>query len=414
MPKSTPVMLALGAGIHIDAGAISPAPTMDRRAKPGDDNGGVDRRRALKLLARGGLAAALVPAWPAGARTPGRRLYLSAKEGAAGGFFYSGFEAEHGEVFAVPLPDRGHGAAVHPTRREAALFARRPGRFAVIVALPSGAVVAELASAPDRSFNGHGAYSGDGALLFATESDYAQEAGFLAVFDVAGGYRHLGAMATHGLDPHEVRLLGDGRTLVVANGGLLMDRTARGVKLNVPTMDPSLVYLDARDGARLRQVRLPRAMHQLSIRHLALAASGAVAVAMQYEGPAGDLVPLVALDPGEGDMRLLQGPPAAMRRLKSYCGSAAVDASGRVLAASAPRGGMIAFWDLAEGGRFLGLAEVADGSGIDAGAEPGAFIASSGLGGVFSLDGRAGTSRPAAPAIDPGDHWDNHLTAVAV
>jgi hypothetical protein len=228
------------------------------------------------------------------------------------------------------------------------------------------------------------------------------------VFDAADGYRRIGSVPTHGLDPHEVRLAADGRTLAVANGGLLMDETARGLKLNLPTMDPSLARLDARDGSVLRQARLAPALHQLSIRHLALAADGAVAVAMQYEGPAGDLVPLVALDRGAGAMALLDMPDAAQRRLKNYCGSAAVDAAGRVLAVSSPRGGAIAFWDLADD-RFLATAELADGCGLAAAGGPGRFIASSGLGGIWLLDAHGAPPRPVAPGTDPADRWDNHI-----
>jgi hypothetical protein len=372
----------------------------------------LDRRAALAWVAAAGIAAGM-PLPTGMARAQQRRLYLGAKE-SGGSFFFSGFTAETGELFARPMAGRGHGVALHPTRREAVMFARRPGSFAVVVTLPAGQPVATVSAIDGRSFNGHGAFSADGALLFATESDYAEEAGLLSIFDATDGYRRIGAAPTRGLDPHEVRLMPDGRTLVVANGGLVMDETARGLKLNVPTMDPSLVYLDGRDGSMLRQVRLPPSLHQLSIRHLAIGAGGTVAAAMQYEGPAGDLVPLVALDRGAGELQLLDAPAERLRRLKNYCGSAAVDSAGRVLAASAPRGGVIAFWDLAEDGAFVGLAEVADGCGIAPAEAPGVFIASSGLGGVFSLDPRSGTGGAGLPGIAAADHWDNHLSAAAL
>src|SRR5690606_22118161 len=109
-------------------------------------------------------AVGVAPLWAAS----GQRLYLSAKE-RGGAFFFSGFSVDGGEVFAQPLESRGHGVAVHPARAEAVMFARRPGRSALVVALPSGAPLATITAVEPRSFNGHGAFSADGALLFATE-----------------------------------------------------------------------------------------------------------------------------------------------------------------------------------------------------------------------------------------------------
>src|SRR3546814_5983168 len=83
---------------------------------------------------------------------------------------------------------------------------------------------------------------------------------------------------------------------------------------------------------------------------IAIDRRGRVAVAMQYEGPADDDVPLVALhDPGAGEtgFRYLPMPRAEQTALRQYCGSAAIDRTGRYLAVSSPRGNCVLVWDLA-------------------------------------------------------------------
>ena len=60
-------------------------------------------------------------------------------------------------------------------------------------------------------------------------------------------------------------------------------------------MAPSLCFVDRLSGALRHALTLDPALHQLSIRHLAVGPDDTVAAAMQYEGPAGDVVPLVAL-----------------------------------------------------------------------------------------------------------------------
>ena len=177
-------------------------------------------------------------------------------------------------------------------------------------------------------------------------------------------------------------------------------------------MAPSLCLVDRRVGTLLQERRLDPALHQLSIRHLAVGPEDTVAVAMQYEGPAGDLVPLVAVWRGVEGLRLLRGPAAVMRAMKHYCGSVCFDPSGRTIAVSAPRGGIVTFWDVGAG-RYLSSARVPDGCGVAPAARPAEFLATSGQGGVVVIDARSGTTRPLAIDGLKTARWDNHLVAVS-
>ena len=115
----------------------------------------------------------------------------------------------------------------------------------------------------------------------------------------------------------------------------------------------------------------------------------------------------------EAALRLLQGPRAVLRAMKNYCGSVCFDRSGRTIAVSAPRGNLVTVWD-AGTGRYLSSATVSDGCGVAPGAQPGEFLASSGLGGVVVIDARSGTTRPLALGGLEAARWDNHLVAAPV
>jgi hypothetical protein len=358
----------------------------------------------------GALAAAMLPL-NSHAR-PGGRLYLSARGDAAGGFRATGIRVAGGIAFDLPLPARGHSMALRSGGREAVFFGRRPGAFALLVDIAGGRPLRTIEATPGRWFNGHGVFAADGARLFASETVGDTGDGMIGVYDPADDYRRIGEWPSGGLDPHDIRLLSDGRTLAVANGGILHHTEAPRTILNLDTMAPSLAYVDARDGAILAAVGLPAALHQLSIHHLAVAPGDRVALAGQYQGPSGDRVPLVGMHrPGAPEIRLIGPPEAVARSMRHYCGSAAMDPSGRILGATSPRGGVAAFWDVRED-RYLGSYAMADCCGIAPGASPGVFLISNGHGDVACYDARAARAGGSPGTLLAGARWDNHMLAV--
>ena len=372
----------------------------------------IERRAALRLLA-GASAAALLP-WSLGVEAAwrGAPLYLSARADDAGGYRVSGFAADGVRFLDLPLPGRGHSFAVRPDGRAAVHFARRPGRFALVLDLAQGAIEQGVETLGGRHFYGHGVFGQDGRLLYATENDFDGERGVVSVYDAARDYRRVGELPSHGIGPHEIALLSDGQTLVVANGGIATHPDLPRVKLNLPIMAPSLCHIDRQSGTLLQELTLDPALHRLSIRHLAVGPADTVAVAMQYEGPAHHRVPLVGLQRSGGALHLLRGPPAVLRAMKNYCGSVCFDASGETIAVSAPRGGLVTFWDVGAG-HYLSSAGVPDGCGVAPGARPSEFLASSGQGGVVVIDARSGKARPFSVSRLQNGRWDNHLVAVS-
>lgn len=374
----------------------------------------LSRRRFLALAAAPiapWVGAALGSVGAAQAPTGTRPRLLSARGDGAGGYRVSGLDSADRLVLDQPLPGRGHGLALHPDGRRAVCVARRPGDFLLVLDLADGASSALHRTLADRHCFGHAVFARDGHL-YTTENASDSGEGRIGVWETADGCRRLGELPSHGIDPHEVLLAPDGEALIVANGGILTRPETGRAKLNLDTMQPSLVYLDRHDGRLLAEYRLAPEWHQLSIRHLALGRGGTVCVAFQYEGPATDLPPLVAFQrPGQGLELAALAPAEVQAAMRNYGGSVAADPSGNWFAVSAPRGNLIAFWGL--DGRFQGSTQVADGCGVAPGDAPGTFFISSGTGTLHRHDCMTGATARLPGLPNEGIEWDNHLALCA-
>ncbi len=326
---------------------------------------------------------------------------------AKSGSRYSGTVVDRnaGEQWSLDLPGRGHGGAIRPGHAHCVIFARRPGTFAIVADRTDGRLLHTLSSPAGRHFYGHGCFSADGRHLYTTENDFDGECGVIGLWDASDGYRRIAEFESFGIGPHDIRMMPDGKTLVVANGGILTHPDTGRHKLNIPDMEPSLVFLDRRDGRRLQTCVLPREMRKLSIRHLAVGRDGTVFAAMQYEGPSEDHPPLI-VKVYRDRPTLMSAPPGVQKDMKNYCGSIALDISGRIAAATCPRGNMVTFWTA--DGEFSHTVEIRDGCGIAAGSSTGEFLLSGGAGDLVFYNARERKVRHRN--VDRSRRWDNHIS----
>ncbi|MCT8970738.1 DUF1513 domain-containing protein [Microbaculum marinisediminis] len=363
----------------------------------------IDRRTFLALAA----AAGLTPrsAFAAGAE---EALFLTARKNIRA-FEVVVLDEAGNERLVIPLEARGHSFAIDRSGRRAVAFARQPGRFAVAFDVDGAVPPQPFAALPDRHFFGHGTFADADRLLIATENDYDGGRGVAGVYDVAAGMRRIGEFATGGLDPHEAVLMPDGRTLCIANGGVLTHPDYGKLELNLDTMAPSIAYVDIATGDLLETAELPRSLHKLAFHHLAVDAFGTVWFGGQYHGPKADRPPLVGRHRRGQAIEMFTGPQDVLRGLSGYIGSVAVDASGTVVATSSPVGGTVAYWDAATG-RSLGVTELRDGCGVAPGARDD-FRLTNGHGEIVE----AGPAAEPEEVRPPGDDiaWDNHLRRVA-
>ncbi|MBL4864391.1 MAG: DUF1513 domain-containing protein [Rhodobiaceae bacterium] len=305
----------------------------------------------------------------------------------------------------IPLPGRGHGIVATPGGRHALVMARRPGTFILVIELDTGSVAHEITTSIDHHFYGHGCFSNDGNFLYTTQNDTETGQGVIAVRDATNAFALITTFPSGGIGPHEIALMPDGLTLAVANGGILTLPELGRTKLNLDTMSPSLTLINRETGKLLADHHLAADKHQLSIRHMSVGPSG-IALALQYEGPKTDTMPLLALFNGQ-TLQLIETPASEARAMRNYAGSVAHDPSGEIVALACPRGNLISFWD-ATSGAALGRQTIADVCGIAPGNQPGEFIVT---GGQLAAQSSLSSLTPTASFADT--QWDNHLQRIA-
>ncbi len=348
-----------------------------------------------------GLAAAsLTPV--TGWSSVGAPDYLAAGLFPDGSYRLSGLDSTGTILFSLPLPARGHAAAAHPRTAQAVAFARRPGTFAIVIDCTDGSIVRRLEAPRGRHFYGHGTFTADGTRFFTTENDYEAAKGVIGVWD-ATTFARLGEFPSGGIGPHDMRLLPDGNTLVIANGGIETHPDTGRTKLNLPTMRSNLTYLDL-SGTVLEQVELPSTLHKNSIRHLAVRDDGLVGFAMQWQGSQIEHPALLGLHQRGENPRLLSAPDTHQSGIQGYAGNVAFSSDGQSIAITCPRGNALHLFDV-QSGSFLGAHAFEDVCGLAAGETGLVFTTGIGTFGALDSDGAKISARSAC-------QWDNHLIPI--
>jgi hypothetical protein len=301
--------------------------------------------------------------------------------------------SEKGEIIErVALPARSHGMAFNPVSRHAVAFARRPGTFAMVFDPEGRDTPILMHAAEGRHFYGHGCFSPDGRILYASENDFDGGRGVIGLYDATDDYRRIGEFPTYGIGTHDMTATPDGRFLVVANGGIETHPDFGRTKLNLGRMEPSLALVDAATGALVERHAMPENLRQLSTRHVDLDAEGRVWFACQYEGPRNDLPPLVGHFRHGEPLAFIDLPDEATVALANYVGAIAVNREAGLVGLTSPKGGSVVTLSAATG-KVVEQMRTADAAGIAA--------ATTGFA-VSSYDGGfAGGRQPVA--------WDQHI-----
>jgi uncharacterized protein len=376
----------------------------------------LNRRQVL------GLGALLLgsPAFVAAKHGPGQPLMLSAASDANDKHWVLGFtltETGATEVFRSALPERAHHIPVNQQFGFFVVVARRPGTWLSLGDLATGTIFREFRVPADRHVFGHGIFAADGRQFYTTESDFEDQQGDngrVVVWDVSGegssaNLTRVKEFPSYGVGPHELLLMPDNETLVIANGGIRTHPSHDRDNLNVDTMLPSLVYLDRQSGELLEQQFLPQEFHQASIRHLDVNSAGRVILGMQFEGEPFLEVPLVATHQRGEPLRLLLAPAEVQVQMKQYVGSIRYAEDGRHFVASCPVGNLLTFWD-GDTGTMVNSIRARDGCGVCA-TETG-FVFSTGTGRLADIDLASGVVTEHEEPQLRQLFWDNHLSAV--
>jgi hypothetical protein len=103
---------------------------------------------------------------------------------------------------------------------------------------------------------------------------------------------------------------------------------------------------------------------------------------------------------------IVPAPDETQIGLRNYIGSVATDTGGTIVAASAPKGGLITYWDVASR-RYLGVSDVKDGCGLAPTHRSASFLLTSGEGWLVMADAESESTRRSSSYS-----WDNHAILV--
>lgn len=308
---------------------------------------------------------------------------------------------------------RGHGLCQNPAQPEhVIMFSRRPGTEGIRLNTITGQLDGNFSSAENRYMQGHGCYSADGQWLYCTESSISSGEGKITVRD-GKTLTLVNEFSSHGIGPHEIALMPDGHTLVVANGGLLTHPDSGRKVLNLATMHSTLSYIDSRNGELIEEYSL--AENKASIRHLKVANDGTVAIGLQVQRKAmthNELTPLTAIHKPDQPIKVLTAPEALMVKLNDYIGSVAIHNASRTAAFASPKGDLVLFWHL-DDFSWQGYHTFHDVCGLTVSQDNKYFVLSNSAGKIRQINANTLKIDKTKSLNFPTKNWDNHMISIS-
>lgn len=317
---------------------------------------------------------------------------------------------------------RGHGLCQNPTRpEEIVMIARRPGTSAILFDVNKAEIKSTVQCEKNHHMQGHACFSADGKFLYCSESNFSTGEGRITVRD-GKTLEYIKDFSSYGIGPHEIALMPDQTTLVIANGGLLTHPESGRKVLNLKSMRSLLTYIDSRDGRLLSEHHLseslpaaaPFNLDKASIRHLSVAQDGTVAIAMQVQRTAmssDTLVPLTALHKPGQRLKLLTAPTTLTQKLDDYIGSVVIHNQNRIAAFASPKGNLVLFWHL-DDKSLQGYHAFHDVCGLAISSDKKYFVLSNSAGKIRQINSRTLQEDTSRRLHIPNTQWDNHMLSV--
>ena len=313
---------------------------------------------------------------------------------------------------------RGHGLCQNPVKTEhVIMFARRPGTHGIRINTLTGKIDGQFTSAKNRHMHGHGCFSHDGKVLYCVESDIESGEGKITLRD-AQTLQQIGEFDSHGIGPHEMALMPDNKTLVIANGGLLTRPDTGRKVLNYDSMRSTLSYVNAHNGELISEHVLSETViggDKASIRHLDVASDGTVAMALQVQRKAltgNQLIPLAAMHTQGEEIKTFSAPQTLMVKLNDYMGSVKIHSDSRTAAFTSPKGDLAMFWNL-DDLSLQGFHLFHDVCGLAISQDNKHFVLSNSAGKIRQIDVHTKKKKKKLSLHFPQKSWDNHLLSIS-
>jgi hypothetical protein len=247
------------------------------------------------------------------------------------------FDLDHGRNDSIPCDFFGHGLAPHPIERRRAVLFEKRGPGCCEVDLLDRRVTRPITTPAGRAFYGHGAFSRDGQVLFATETRLSTHDGLVAIRD-GKTYEEIGEFPTYGKSPHDCHLVDQDKTLVVTNGGgpFEDDREL-----------PSVTFVDTGSTKLLERVVFPTP--RLNAGHLAVSQSrDLVAISAPRDGLPKTALGGVTMRRGDGAFVTMTKPESIVSRMVGESLSLCIHEATGIVGVTNPDGNIVTFWDLKE------------------------------------------------------------------
>ncbi|GAA6153613.1 DUF1513 domain-containing protein [Pseudoteredinibacter isoporae] len=317
--------------------------------------------------------------------------------------------------FSLTLPQRLHQIitlpASHPGQsRECLAVARRPGTELYHIDVDRGQLLNTIRSPGNRHFFGHASCVEQGDYIVVPQNHLDEKASSIGIYDRKEAWALIDEIPLPTVGPHQLECLSDGKTLVVAMGGIHTHPESGRKKLNIDSMQSSLLYLDSGSGKVLDDFRPPDP--KLSLRHLAITSDDHVIVGAQYQGDGETIWPLAYSHKGESSLQALSASQEVWRLHQQYIGSVSVEVgveSARFAYLSSPRGGVVSRWDL-HSGECIEHRDIRDACGVAFSNVQHGFFISNGAGQMLKSEQNTGQVK--ALAYQQGIIWDNHLSFI--
>ncbi len=309
-----------------------------------------------------------------------KEIFVNGHHDEVGSFFISSLDEFGNEKNKFKLPEMPHGFAIDPyNKNRLVTFPGLTGVKSIIVDLGSGKEIAQINIRSGRSFNGHGAFSIDGKLLFATENVNATSEGIIGVYD-AQTYEFIKEIPAYGLGPHGMRVMPDGKTIVVASGGLRTRPKTGKYYFDMNKMVSSVNFIDIETGKLIAKRTIP--VHRLSIRNVYPDQNNNLIVTCQYYGKR-DVPGVVGIIHEMGEIEMLDIDEDNLWLMNGYTGGSVIVGNTAVI--SCPRGNQLTFWDI-KNKRFIKAVEIVDVSGVQPYEDGKSLIATAETGKLYKVE----------------------------
>ncbi len=237
----------------------------------------------------------------------------------------------------VVMDFQGHGFAPDPRDPNKMVIFEKHGPGCCEVDLAQGKVTRSMPPVKGAKFYGHGAYSPDGAELYATES--VIDEAYRGIISIRDGktFELKGEFPTFGAAPHDCTLIDEGKTMVVTNGGGKLD----GPK-------PCVTYVNVPKRELIERLEFEN--ENINAGHLIVTKKGDLLCSnARREGLPEDALGGMSVRVKDGKLTTFTKPEDVYKKMVGETLSLAFNEETRIVAATNPYGNIVTFWNIDTG-----------------------------------------------------------------